>query len=156
MLKRVLGSTLLFACLAGSAFGYDAAKAKEFNTFYSHMTQKACAQSKLMIGSDEVMQLLRDKKKFTFLDIRTKGEMAVVGLKTANTVAIPLEDLFREGNLDKLPTDELIVVVCHSGTRATMAVGSLKMLGFKNTRVMKNGIIGLAQGTTPKSAPFIK
>jgi len=28
------------------------------------------------------------------------------------------------------------------------------MLGFKNTRVMKGGIVGLAEGNTPKNAPL--
>jgi rhodanese-related sulfurtransferase len=154
MIKKVWLGMLLFSITAGNVLAFDANKAEEFNAFYSHMTQKACADSKLAIDSDEVMQMLREEKKFTFLDIRTEGEMAVLGLKTPNTLAIPLQHLFEKESLEKLPKDELIVVVCHSGTRATMAVASLKMLGFKNTRVMKGGIVALAQGDTPKNAPL--
>ena len=154
MIKKMVTGTLLLSTLALNLSAFDTKKAEDFDAFYSHMTQKACAASKLSIGSDEVMQMLREEKRFTFLDIRTKGELAVLGLKTANTIEIPLEHLFEKKNLAKLPTDELIVIVCYSGTRATMAAASLKMLGFKNTRVMKGGIVGLAQGNTPKSAPL--
>lgn len=154
MIKKIVTGTVLLSTFVLNLLAFDADKAEDFNAFYSHMTQKACAASKLSIGSDEVMQMLREEKKFTFLDIRTKGELAVLGLKTASTIEMPLEHLFEKENLSKLPTDELIVIVCYSGTRATMAAASLKMLGFKNTRVMKGGIVGLAQGNTPKSAPL--
>jgi rhodanese-related sulfurtransferase len=154
MIKKVWIGTLLLSVMVGNLSAYDADKAEGFNAFYSHMTQKACADSKLAIDSDEVMKLLREEKKFTLLDIRTEGEMAVLGLKTPNTLAIPLQHLFEKESLAKLPTDELIVVVCHSGTRAIMAVASLKMLGFKNTRVLKGGMVALAQGNTPKNAPL--
>ncbi len=154
MIKKMVGGTVLLSTLALNVFAFDTNKAESFDAFYSHMTQKACAASKLFIDGDEVMQMLREEKRFTFLDIRTKGEMAVLGLKTVNTIEMPLEHLFEKENLAKLPTDALIVVVCHSGTRATMAVASLKMLGFKDTRVMKGGMIGLAQGNTPKNAPM--
>ena len=153
-MKKVLAASLLLSALAANVSAYDADQAKAFDRFYSHLTQKHCADSKLFIDSDEVMQMLREEKKFTFLDIRTEGETAVLGLKTPNTISIPLQHLFEQKNLDRLPKEELMVVVCHSGTRATMAVASLKMLGFKNTRVMKAGMIGLAQGNTPKNAPL--
>ena len=98
--------------------------------------------------------MMREKKKFTFLDIRTPGELAVVGVKAPNTLEIPVEHLFEEKNLNRLPKDELLVVVCYSGTRAIAAVISLKMLGFTNTRVMKGGIVGLAKGNSVKNAPL--
>ena len=154
MIKRVLVATTLMATLAVNASAYDLKKANEFENFFSHVTQKHCADSKMMIDGDEVMKLLREKKKFTFLDIRTEGEMAVLGLKTPNTLEIPLQHLFEQKNLDRLPKDELIVLVCHSGTRALMTVASLKMLGFKKVRVMKRGMVGLAIGDNPKNAPL--
>jgi rhodanese-related sulfurtransferase len=145
---------LLLATLAINAFAYDTNKAKDFDTFYSNFTQKACAQSKLYIDGEETMKMIRDKQKFTFLDVRTQGELSVVGINTPNTLEIPVEHLFEEANLNKLPKDELIIVVCYSGTRAVMVVASLKMIGFKNVRVMKGGIVGLAQGNSAKNAPI--
>ena len=154
MMKKIVTATALVSALAINVFAYDTAKAKEFDAFYSHFTQKACAESKLYIDGEETMKMIREEKKFTFLDVRTPGELAIVGIKAPNTLEIPVEHLFEENNLNRLPKDELIVIVCYSGSRAVMVAASLKMLGFKNTRVMKGGIVGLAQGDTVKNAPI--
>jgi len=154
MIKKILTGTLLISTLAVNAMAYDATKAEGFDKFFSHVTQKHCANSKLAIDADEALKMLREKKKFTFLDIRTEGEMSVLGLKTKNTLEIPLQHLFEKKNLDRLPKDELIVLVCHSGTRATMVVASLKMIGFKKVRIMKGGMVGIAKGDNPKNAPI--
>lgn len=154
MMKKILTGTLLLSTLALNVWAYDAEKAKEFDKFYAHFTQKACAHSKLYIDGEETMKMIRDKKKFTFLDVRTQGELSVVGINMPNTLEIPVEELFDEKNLNRLPKDELIVVVCYSGTRALMVTASLKMIGFKNVRVMKGGIVGLAKGNSVKNAPL--
>ena len=78
-----------------------------------------------------------------------KGEVKVIEAGRGK----PIEHLFEAKNLDRLPKDELLVVVCYSGTRAIAAVTSLKMLGFTNTRVMKGGIVGLAKANSVKNAP---
>jgi len=154
MIKKIIISAITVSALAVNVSAYDSVKAEGFNKFFSHVTQKHCANSKLAIESDEAMKMLRDKKPFTFLDIRTEGEMAVLGLKTANTLEIPLQHLFEKKNLERLPKDELIVLVCHSGTRATMVVASLKMIGFKKVRIMRGGMVALAKGDSPKNAPL--
>jgi len=154
MIKKIVTGVLLVSTLTLNAFAYDANKAKDFEKFYSNYTQKACAKSKLYIDGEEMMKMIRDKNKFTFLDIRTEGETSVVGVKASNLLEIPIEHLFETKNLDKLPKDELLVVVCYSGTRAIAATISLKMLGFTNTRVMKFGIMGLAKANSVKNAPL--
>jgi len=153
-MKKMMTIMVLSLLVATSSFAYDQEKAAEFNKAFSHVTQKNAAKSKMMLESDEAFQMLREKKKFVFLDIRTEGETAVLGLKTANTLEIPLEHLFEKKNLDRLPTETTIVIVCHSGSRAKMAVMNLKMIGFRNTRVMKGGIVALAKGDSVKNAPL--
>ncbi len=153
MIRKIATTALLVSTMAVNVFAYDTDKAKEFDKFYSSFTQKACANSTLYIEGDEVMKMMRKQKKFMFLDIRTPGELAVVGIKTSNTLEIPVEHLFEAKNLDRLPKDEPIVVVCYSGTRAVMAVASLKMIGFTNTRVMKGGVMGLSKASNTKTAP---
>ena len=130
-MKKILLSTLTFALLTVSAHAYDDTKAKELNTFYSHMTQKACADSKLFIKAKEVMKLLKEKKDITLLDVRTDGEASVIALSGDNALHMPISELFKKENLDKLPTDKPIMLVCHSGTRATLAAIGLKRIGFK-------------------------
>ena len=154
MIKKIITGVLLISSLTVNALAYDTNKAKEFDKFYSNFTQKACAKSELYIDGEEMMKLINEKKKFTFLDVRTPGELSLVGIKAPNTLEIPVSHLFEGKNLDRLPKDELIVIVCYSGTRAVMVVASLKMLGFKNTRVMKGGIVGLAKANSVKNAPL--
>ncbi|MBD3790343.1 MAG: rhodanese-like domain-containing protein [Campylobacterales bacterium] len=98
--------------------------------------------------------MFRDKVDFSLLDIRTDAESLIVAVSSQNSVHIPLEKLFTKTNLDRLPTDKPVIIICHSGTRATMAAVGLKQLGFKNIQVLKGGIVGLAQEDTPKNAPM--
>lgn len=153
MLSKILGLGLLISALAVNVSAYDAEMAKKFDQFYSNFTPKALATSKADISAAETMQMIREKKKFTFLDIRTRAEMDIIGVTAPNTIEIEMEHLFEEKSLNALPKDELIVVVCHSGSRAMVAATSLNMLGFTNIRVLKGGmksfVIEVGSGTVP-------
>ena len=144
MLKKILITTLLASVLGVEAFAYDAEKAKYFDAFYSKFTPKVMAHSSITVEADDVMKMIRENAKFTFLDIRTPAEIAILGLNSPNTLEIPLHEVFKEANLKKLPTDEKIIIVCRSDSRATMLVSSLVMLGFSNVIILKGGIVDLA------------
>ena len=153
-MKQILRPALAVLLFSITAHAYDAQKAQELNAFYSHMTQKACADSKLFVKATDVMKMLREKKPFTMLDVRTDGEAGVIALSGDNALHIPINVLFKKENLDKLPTDKPVMIVCHSGTRATLAAIGLKQLGFKNVHVVKGGLIALAKADNPKNAPI--
>jgi len=153
-MKRVLSQAIFVLSLTLSTQAYDANKAASLDAFYSHMTHKACANSKLFIKGVDVMKMLQQKKPLLLLDVRTDAEAAIVGLTGDNALHISLNRLFHKENLDKLPTDRPMIIVCHSGIRATMAAMGLKQLGFKNIQVLKGGIIALAKADTPKNAPL--
>jgi len=153
-MKKIIYSSLVASLLSMNLMAYDANKAEEFSKFYSHMTQKACADSKLFMKADDVMKMLREKKEFFMLDVRTDGENAVLSLSGKNSLHIPINVLFQKENLDKLSADKPIVVVCHSGTRATLAAIGLKRLGFKKIHVLKGGMVALAKANNPKKAPL--
>jgi len=153
-MKKMIFSSITVALLASNLMAYDANKAEEFNKFYSHMTQKVCADSKLFIKANDALKRLREKKEFTFLDVRTDGENAILSMSGENALHIPINILFKKENLDKLPSDKPIIVVCHSGTRATLAAMGLKRLGFKHIHVVKGGMIALAKANNPKNAPI--
>ena len=153
-INTLLSSMIVVASLAVNAMAYDTSKAESLDKFYSNMTQKACADSKLFTPAEDIMKMFQEGKKFTLLDIRTAGEASIIALSAKNSKHIPIENLFEKANLDTLPTDEPIIVVCHSGTRATLATIGLKRLGFKNTHVLKGGLIALADANNPKNAPL--
>jgi len=153
-MKKIITSTLLSALLSVSAYSYDTNKAETFDKFYSNFTQKACANSKLFIKADDVMKMVVKKDNYLLLDVRTEGEHSVVSISDKNSIYIPIKDLFKKENLSKLPKDKTIVVVCHSGTRATLAAIGLKQIGILNTRVLKGGLVALADANNPKNAPI--
>ncbi len=152
-MKKILSMTLLTMALSTASFAYDTKKAESLENFYSQFTQKNCAKSKLFITAEETLEMLRKDKDFLILDIRTKGEHNVISIGLKNSLLIPVQELFKKENLDKLPTDKTIVIVCHSGTRATLAAIGLKQIGIKKTRVLKGGMVALADANNPKNAP---
>ena len=153
-MKKSLLTLFVTAALAASAYAYDAAKAAQFDGFFSQMTQKACADSTLFVKADDLMKMIRDQKPMLLLDVRTEGEASVVALGRTGSRHVPVEHLFEKQNLDALPSDRPIVIVCYSGSRATMAAMGLKMIGIKNVQVLKGGIVALAAADTTKNAPI--
>jgi rhodanese-related sulfurtransferase len=154
-MKKIIYSTLTLALLSVNALAYDNAKAEELHAFYSHMTQKACADSKLFMPAEDVLKMLREKKAVTLLDVRTEAESRIIAVSQKNALHFPIEHLFEKKNLDSLPKSEPIVVICHSGTRATLAAIGLKRIGFKQVHVLKGGLVSLAIDTNPKNAPVL-
>lgn len=142
--------------LGGSAFAYDAELAKKMDAFYSHIDFNALSNSKLIMKPEALMDELKKGSDILLLDIRTKEEQSAIKLALPNSIEIPLNELFTAQNLAKLPNDKTIVVVCHSGTRATPAAFNLKMLGFKKVHILENGITGFAQFSAPKYCPVKK
>ena len=153
-MKKLIYSAVAISLVSMNLMAYDAEKAEELNKFYAHMTQKACADSKLFIKADDTLKMLREKKAFSFLDVRTDGENNILALNGENALHVPINVLFQKENLAKLPLDQPIVVVCHTGTRATLAAIGLKRLGFKKVHVLKGGMVALAKANSPKNAPL--
>lgn len=154
MLKKHIITSLSMVLFVVNASAYDAVKAENLDNFYSHMTQKACADSKLFTTGEAVMKMFRAKTKFMLLDVRTTGENAIISISAKNALHIPVENLFEKANLDTLPTDQPIIIVCHSGTRATIVAMGLKQIGFKQVHVLKGGLVALADADNVKNTPM--
>ena len=152
-MKKTLFVSSLSLALGTTLFGYDATKAEQYHSFYSKMTQKVCANSKLFLSAQETMKMIQENKEYLLIDVRTEGEASVFGFGGIQALHIPIEKLFAKENLNKIPTDKPVIMVCHSGTRGTMAAIGLKQIGFKNIHVLKGGFVALAEANTPASAP---
>ena len=70
------------------------------------------------------------------VDVRQPEEYAEGYIEGA--INIPLRELAQ--NLDQLPTDEPIVVVCGSGHRSTVGMAVLQMMGFEDVKSLAGGI----------------
>jgi rhodanese-related sulfurtransferase len=97
--------------------------------------------------------MMAKKEPLVLLDVRTSAEQKLVAFADAAAVQAPLDRLFVKENLDTLPTDKPIVVVCHTGARAAAAAILLRSIGFENAKFLKGGMVDLVTKLTPKTAP---
>ncbi len=150
-IQKKIGVMLLALFWSVNLSAYDADMAKKINKTFSHYSLENLNNSKMLVDAETVMKMLKKKEDFLFLDIRTINEIGVVGLRTDNTLEIPFDVLFQKENLDRLPKEQAIVIVCHSGNRALQAATSLEMIGFKNAKVLYGGIMALAKSDSTKN-----
>ena len=143
-MKQIMIIVIAVLMMLGSAFAYDKDTAKKFDAMFSQMTPELIAKRPCEIDSKQLFEMIKKKEAFVVLDIRTPQEMAIIGITLKNTLKIPMNELFKEENLNKLPKDKKIIVICHTGTRAVAATTALMATGFTNALTFKGGTIELA------------
>jgi rhodanese-related sulfurtransferase len=85
---------------------------------------------------------LRDAgQALAILDVREDWEREICALEPS--IAIPLNEL--PDNLEKLPKDNALVVLCHHGMRSLRAAAWLRSNGFENAVNLAGGIDAWAQ-----------
>ncbi len=126
------------------SYGYDKEMAKKFDMMFSQLTAEMIAKRPCEVNAKQLFEMLKKKEDFVILDIRTPQEMEIVGVTLKNNLKVPMNDLFKEESLNKLPKDKKIVVICHTGTRAAAATMALRAVGFVNAYMFKGGMIELA------------
>ena len=150
-MKRIV--LLIITCLlvAGPAFGYDAEKAASLEQFYQPFEGKATAKQLHNIKAPDFVKAIKAGEKLFVLDVRTGGETGIYGVTLPESVAVEMSQVFAPDNLDKIPTDRKVVVVCKSGYRATAIAMGLRQIGFNNVYVLKLGLAELAKYMTAKN-----
>ena len=116
--------------------------------FLSGLTREVQQHGDIRIKAADYLAMKAKGEPFTVVDVRTKEERAVVCIP--KSLGIPLDTLTR--HLDKIPHDQRVVVVCHSGPRAVIATSVLRMLGYDNAYALNGGIHELAD-VTAKTSP---
>ena len=134
------------------ASAYDAELAAHIQTNVTgHMDRQYLTDTPPKIDAPELVEALSKGQDILLLDIRTPEEHGVVSLSHPRTLWIPLDDLFETENLDRLPNDKQIAVVCLSGYRAALATGLLRAAGFEEVVFVKGGLAGLVQAFKPST-----
>jgi rhodanese-related sulfurtransferase len=92
-------------------------------------------------GSDaisvrEFADIRSEGKKHTVLDVREARELDVCRLEGA--LHVPMAEI--PAPADDLPTDQLLVVICHHGARSQMVVDFLRSAGFDKAVNLDGGI----------------
>jgi rhodanese-related sulfurtransferase len=101
-------------------------------------------------GSDaisvrELADMRSAGKEHTVLDVREARELDVCRLEGA--LHVPMAEI--PARTDDLPTDRLLVVICHHGARSQMVVDFLRSAGFDNAVNLDGGIDAWACDVDP-------
>lgn len=93
------------------------------------------------ISAIELKQLLEttskeDQNSPILIDVRQPGEVSYCAI--ADSQNIPLDAL--SDNLDRLPLDKQLVMICHHGVRSKQATILLTHCGFTNVVSLAGGI----------------
>jgi len=147
-------AALVFFAAGGLVYAYDAEMAEKIHlNTTSKLDRDALKESACKITSEKLLEMMAKDESRLVIDVRTPAEQGVVSLRDPAAVQIPLDQLFVKSNLDTLPTDRPIVVICHTGARAAAAAILLRSIGFENARFLKGGMVDLVTKLTPKTAP---
>lgn len=102
-MKMRIFVTILGLLYAMPTFAYDTVLAERFAQFYEPFAGKTCAKSLQMIKSEDFVQAVRGEKKPFVLDVRTEQESAIYGITLADSVSVPMKEVFTKETLDQLP-----------------------------------------------------
>lgn len=89
----------------------------------------------LAVGKINAFKEMLENANPVLIDVREEGEYAEGHIPGA--INIPIRTLAQ--NLDKIPTDQPVMVYCASGHRAGMATVSLQALGYSNVKAYPPG-----------------
>jgi len=154
MLKRLLTtiSLAIAVSLAGPAWSYDVAMAESYAKLFAPVEGAAAGKALNMMKPDAFLNKVKAKEPLVTLDVRTPAEVSVFTSVMPGSLAIPVNELFTEDNLTRIPTDKTVVVLCLSGARATAAGTALRHIGFENVYILKGGFKALTGYMGPKEA----
>ena len=154
MLTRLITITLLAVTVAigGPAWSYDADMAKSYANIFAPVKGAGAGKALHLMKPDAFLNKVKAKESVVVLDVRTPAEVVVVTSILTDSLPIPINELFSEANLARLPTDKTVVVLCKSGTRATAAGTALRHIGFENVYILKGGYKAMINYMGPKEA----
>jgi len=100
------------------------------------------------IAPDKLQERIAQQANLVIVDVRTVAEVEKMG-KIAGAVVIPIVELGKK--VGTLPTDlnASIATVCAVGVRGTMAMITLKTLGYTNVVNLKGGFTAWTAANLP-------
>ncbi len=98
------------------------------------------------ISVHDLHAMRTEKKPHMLLDIREPQEVAAGAIE--GSVHIPMNTI--PNNLDRLPKDVPLVVMCHVGGRSAQVTHWLRAQGYDNAVNLDGGIVAWAAEIDPK------
>jgi rhodanese-related sulfurtransferase len=134
------------------ALAYDNGLAEGYAQLFAPVKGAKAGKAMHLMKPDVLVAKVRAGEPVVGLDIRTPTEAALFTAAMPGSMSIPLSELFVAENLDRLPLDRPIVVICKSGTRASAAGTALRHVGFDNVYVPQGGFTALSAYLDAKTA----
>ncbi len=176
-INLILVCCVLF--LASCASTQKVEKTTKIEKTTETMASKRQTPLKLYVTAKEAYAMLKKDPSILFLDVRTRAEIAFLGMPTMVDANIPymltgdfdtwdkkkqtfklpnnsnflpyLEDYMKEHGYTK---DSKIILMCRSGSRSGKAVTLLSKIGFTNAYTMIDGYEGSEMGPGWKKGGF--
>lgn len=148
MMKKAL--IVLAATIAMSApvMAYDKDMASSYQKLFAPAQGAKVGKEMHLTSPENYLKMVKENNVLT-LDVRTEDELSAIQIVLPNTLNIPANEVFLSQNLDKLPKDKKIAVICKSGLRATAIGTALRHIGFDNVVIVKDGLQGVTGAIEP-------
>ena len=131
---------------------YTELLAKSYADLFASVKGAEAGKALHMLKPDAFLGKVKAKEPIVVVDVRTPAETDIYSVSIPDALMIPISELFTPANLARIPTDQTVVVLCLSGTRATAAGTALRHIGFHNVYVLKGGYKALVAYMGPKEA----
>jgi rhodanese-related sulfurtransferase len=154
MMKKLLHILLATAMVvtSTSVLAYNQELAASYQKLFEPVAGIKAGKALHLVKPDAFMEDLKKGKQIVTIDVRTPAESVVFTMTLPGSLSIPANEVFKPENLARLPKDKQIVVVCKSGTRASVVGTALRHVGFNNVYILKGGIKALNVYLDPKTA----
>jgi rhodanese-related sulfurtransferase len=148
----MVGIVGLFMFLSTAAWSYDTELAKGYAELFSPVAGAKAGKALHLVPSNVFINDIKAGKEFVVIDVRTPAEAGVFKMSMPNSLVIPANELFQAKNLDRIPKEKPVMVVCQSGVRSTAVGTALRHIGFNNVYILKGGLKALSSYYGPKEA----
>ena len=149
---RIFLLALAVLLVASTGWAYDAQLAASYAQLFAPDKGAKAGKELHLMSVDAFVDGVKSGKDYVALDVRTPAEAGIFGATLPNSLAIPVDQLFLPANLDRIPADKPVVIVCKSGTRASAVGTALRHVGFDNIHILKGGLKALAAYLDAKAA----
>ena len=126
--------------------------AKNADEFLSLMTREIQKRGDIRISAKALVKKMMKGEKLTLIDVRTPEEQALT--RVTGALRIKMTDIMK--NLDRIPTEGTVVIICHSSPRAIIVTTALRILGYNNVYALKGGIMAIANLNAKKVPDGLK
>ena len=149
MLMIVIG---IYLGMGSVAWSYDIEIAKSYEELFTSCCGAGIGKTLHFVKPDALVKDIKAGKEIVTIDVRTPEESGLFTITLPNSLAIPVNQLFKPENLARLPQDKPVMIVCKSGARATAVGTALRHIGFDNVFILKGGIQALSSCYGAKQA----